>query len=83
MTVREPLGVAAMICPWNFPIGMPARKISAALAGGDHAGAGGGRPPSPHLLRPPLTLLVLQGKNNILSKCVPTKTHSTEVNVFC
>ena len=34
MTVREPLGVAAMICPWNFPIGMPARKISAALAAG-------------------------------------------------
>merc|ERR1719378_1025497 len=34
MTVREPLGVAAMVCPWNFPIGMPARKISAALAAG-------------------------------------------------
>ena len=34
LTVREPLGVAAMICPWNFPIGMPARKISAALAAG-------------------------------------------------
>ena len=34
VTVREPLGVAAMVCPWNFPIGMPARKISAALAAG-------------------------------------------------
>ena len=26
-TLVEPLGVAAMICPWNFPIGMPARKV--------------------------------------------------------
>ena len=34
LTVREPLGVAAMVCPWNFPIGMPARKIAAALAAG-------------------------------------------------
>jgi succinate-semialdehyde dehydrogenase len=34
ITVQEPLGVAAMITPWNFPIGMPARKISAALAAG-------------------------------------------------
>ena len=34
LTVREPVGVAAMVCPWNFPIGMPARKISAALAAG-------------------------------------------------
>ena len=33
-TVREPLGVAAMVCPWNFPIGMPARKIAAAVASG-------------------------------------------------
>ena len=36
-TVREPLGVAAMVCPWNFPIGMPARKIAAALASGNIA----------------------------------------------
>ena len=28
LSVREPLGVAAMVCPWNFPIGMPARKVS-------------------------------------------------------
>jgi len=34
ITVREPLGVAALVCPWNFPIGMPGRKISAALAAG-------------------------------------------------
>ncbi|XP_023343673.1 succinate-semialdehyde dehydrogenase, mitochondrial isoform X2 [Eurytemora carolleeae] len=33
-TIVEPLGVAALICPWNFPIGMPARKVSAALAAG-------------------------------------------------
>eukprot|EP00092_Neocalanus_flemingeri_P002328 GFUD01002488.1.p1 GENE.GFUD01002488.1~~GFUD01002488.1.p1 ORF type:complete len:490 (-),score=98.30 GFUD01002488.1:2003-3436(-) len=34
ITVREPLGVAAMVCPWNFPIGMPARKVAAAMAAG-------------------------------------------------
>jgi len=34
ITVREPLGVAALVCPWNFPIGMPARKMAAALAAG-------------------------------------------------
>jgi len=34
ITVREPLGVAALICPWNFPIGMPARKMAASLAAG-------------------------------------------------
>ena len=27
MTVREPVGVAALITPWNFPIGMAARKV--------------------------------------------------------
>jgi acyl-CoA reductase-like NAD-dependent aldehyde dehydrogenase len=27
LTVHEPLGVAALIAPWNFPIGMPARKV--------------------------------------------------------
>jgi hypothetical protein len=27
LTVHEPLGVAALISPWNFPIGMPARKV--------------------------------------------------------
>jgi len=34
MTLREPLGVAAMVLPWNFPIGMPARKVAAAMAAG-------------------------------------------------
>ncbi len=27
LTVHEPLGVAAPIAPWNFAIGMPARKV--------------------------------------------------------
>ncbi len=27
LTVYEPLGVAALIAPLNFPIGMPARKV--------------------------------------------------------
>ncbi|KNH02441.1 Succinate-semialdehyde dehydrogenase [Perkinsela sp. CCAP 1560/4] len=33
-TIREPLGVAAIITPWNFPMAMLARKLSAALAAG-------------------------------------------------
>lgn len=34
MTIRQPVGVAALITPWNFPIGMIARKVAAALAAG-------------------------------------------------
>jgi len=34
ITVRQPVGVAALITPWNFPIGMIGRKVSAALAAG-------------------------------------------------
>ncbi len=40
LTVREPVGVAAVITPWNFPIAMIARKFAPALA----AGAVVGRP---------------------------------------
>ena len=32
---REPLGVAAVITPWNFPIAIPAWKIAPALAYGN------------------------------------------------
>ncbi|KAF0293026.1 Succinate-semialdehyde dehydrogenase, mitochondrial [Amphibalanus amphitrite] len=32
--VKQPCGVAAIITPWNFPIGMLARKAAAALAAG-------------------------------------------------
>ncbi|CAJ0952630.1 unnamed protein product, partial [Mesorhabditis belari] len=32
--IREPIGVVAMITPWNFPSAMIARKASAALAAG-------------------------------------------------
>lgn len=31
---REPIGVAALIVPWNFPLYMAAQKMSAALAAG-------------------------------------------------
>lgn len=31
---REPLGVAALITPWNFPVAMITRKAAAALAAG-------------------------------------------------
>jgi alpha-ketoglutaric semialdehyde dehydrogenase len=34
-TVREPLGVCAMVTPWNFPIAIPAWKIAPALAFGN------------------------------------------------
>ena len=34
-TVREPLGVATVITPWNFPVSIPARKIAPALITGN------------------------------------------------
>jgi aldehyde dehydrogenase (NAD+) len=34
-TVAEPLGVVAVICPWNFPVVTPVRKIAPALAFGN------------------------------------------------
>jgi aldehyde dehydrogenase (NAD+) len=34
-TVREPLGVVAIVTPWNFPIAIPTWKIAPALAFGN------------------------------------------------
>ena len=34
-TVREPLGVCALITPWNFPIAIPTWKLAPALAFGN------------------------------------------------
>jgi succinate-semialdehyde dehydrogenase / glutarate-semialdehyde dehydrogenase len=34
MTLRQPIGVCAAITPWNFPMGMIARKVAPALAAG-------------------------------------------------
>jgi acyl-CoA reductase-like NAD-dependent aldehyde dehydrogenase len=34
-TIHEPLGIVAAICPWNFPVVTPVRKIAPALAFGD------------------------------------------------
>ncbi|CAA9568483.1 MAG: Aldehyde dehydrogenase [uncultured Thermomicrobiales bacterium] len=34
-TVREPLGVVAVITPWNFPIAIPTWKVAPALAYGN------------------------------------------------
>jgi acyl-CoA reductase-like NAD-dependent aldehyde dehydrogenase len=34
-TMRQPLGVVALITPWNFPICIPAWKIAPALVGGN------------------------------------------------
>ncbi|KKD60306.1 succinate-semialdehyde dehydrogenase [Grimontia sp. AD028] len=34
MTIRQPVGVAAAITPWNFPIAMITRKAAPALAAG-------------------------------------------------
>lgn len=33
-TIEEPVGVAAIITPWNFPLAMITRKVGAALAAG-------------------------------------------------
>lgn len=33
--VREPLGVVSVICPWNYPFSVPARKIPPALMSGN------------------------------------------------
>ncbi len=35
MTRRRPLGVVALITPWNFPLAIPARKAAPALAFGN------------------------------------------------
>ncbi len=34
LTLRQPIGVVAVITPWNFPSAMLARKVAAALAAG-------------------------------------------------
>ena len=34
LVVPEPLGVAAIVTPWNFPLAMIARKVAPALAVG-------------------------------------------------
>jgi aldehyde dehydrogenase (NAD+) len=34
-TRREPLGVVALITPWNFPVAIPAWKLAPALLGGN------------------------------------------------
>ena len=33
-TIKEPVGIAALITPWNFPLAMITRKAAAALAAG-------------------------------------------------
>ncbi len=35
MTIRMPIGVCALITPWNFPIAIPAWKLAPALIGGN------------------------------------------------
>lgn len=34
LVTKEPVGVAALVTPWNFPLAMVLRKASAALAAG-------------------------------------------------
>ncbi len=36
-SIREPIGVVGLITPWNFPISIPTKKLSAALAFGNAA----------------------------------------------
>jgi aldehyde dehydrogenase (NAD+) len=35
LTLREPVGVVAVITPWNFPLNIPSRKLAPALAAGN------------------------------------------------
>jgi alpha-ketoglutaric semialdehyde dehydrogenase len=35
MITREPVGIVGLICPWNFPIAIPAWKMAPALAFGN------------------------------------------------
>ena len=35
MSIRQPIGVAGIITPWNFPIAIPAWKMTAALVAGN------------------------------------------------
>jgi succinate-semialdehyde dehydrogenase / glutarate-semialdehyde dehydrogenase len=32
--MKEPVGPVAAFCPWNFPVGIPARKLGAAIGAG-------------------------------------------------
>ena len=34
LTMRQPVGVCALITPWNFPLAMITRKVGPALAAG-------------------------------------------------
>ncbi|GLA60920.1 hypothetical protein AtubIFM54640_001422 [Aspergillus tubingensis] len=34
MTIKQPIGVAAALVPWNFPVAMVLRKVAAAIAAG-------------------------------------------------
>jgi acyl-CoA reductase-like NAD-dependent aldehyde dehydrogenase len=52
ITIKQPIGVAAVLVPWNFPIALVMRKASAALA----AGCTMALKPSPET---PVTALVL------------------------
>ncbi|HRE50367.1 MAG TPA: NAD-dependent succinate-semialdehyde dehydrogenase [Flavitalea sp.] len=52
VTIKQPVGVAAVITPWNFPLAMVTRKLGPALAAGCAAVV---KPPSPT----PLTSLAL------------------------
>lgn len=36
IVMKQPLGVAALITPWNFPLAMITRKAGAALAAGNY-----------------------------------------------
>ena len=34
MTIKEPIGVVAVVLPWNFPLALMAWKVAAGLAAG-------------------------------------------------
>ena len=55
MTLRQPIGVAGLITPWNFPLLMPAWKLAPAIA----AGCAAILKPAPETPRTALLLAVI------------------------
>ena len=64
LVTRQPVGVAALITPWNFPVAMVARKASAALA----AGCATVLKPSEETPLSALTLAEVSGRPNLASQ---------------
>ncbi len=72
LTYKDPVGVCALITPWNFPAAMISRKIAPALAAGNAVVV---KPPSetPYTCAALAYLAVEAGLDGRLIQVVPTK----------